>query len=150
MAKIFLDTNVFKYSATKQLRMRPRLQQLDWGHTTTTMVVHDLVHVNQLDRLGAESHELRSEADLLPKVAALASRQDVTFVSHIEVGLEAARLPRMDSQSGKFYGAPIEYVRAGDRYGRAIYSPGTDSREHLKHFLRGICDSRFTQTQQNN
>src|SRR6266540_6969557 len=28
------------------------------GHTTTSMVVHDLVHVNQLDRLGAESHEL--------------------------------------------------------------------------------------------
>jgi hypothetical protein len=145
MAKIFLDTNVFKYSATKQLRMRPRLQELDWGHTKTTVVVHDLVYVNQLDHLRADSRELRTEADLLPEVAALATREGVTFVSHMEVGLEAARLPRMDSVTGGFYGAPIECVRGGYHYGRAIYFPGIDSRKLLEDFLRGIRDSRFTE-----
>jgi len=144
-AKIFIDTNIFKDSATRKLRMVPRLQDLDWGHTTTTVVVHDLVHINPLDRIPAHSHELKSEAELLPKVAALASRQGVTFVSHVEVGLETARLPNMDSQSGRFYGAPIEYLRTGYSCGRTIYFPGMDSRKLLEQFLRGIRDGRFTQ-----
>jgi len=102
MAKIFLDTNVFKFSATKQLRMVPRRQEVDWGHITTTVVVHNLALLNPLDRLSAHSHELRSEADLLPKVAALGIREGVTFVTHMEGGLEAAHLPNMDSVSGKW------------------------------------------------
>jgi len=72
IATVYLDTNVFKFSATQLLRLKPRKQILNWGGKSHEMIVHDMVYINPNDKI--EHPDLKSEADLLPVVAELGKK----------------------------------------------------------------------------
>lgn len=140
---IYLDTNIFKFSANSQLRMVPRKQILDWGHITQEVVVHDLMHLNPNGRI-KNNDLLKSEAGLLKDVAELAKKGRVKFVINTETLIESWGIPNMDSTTGKFYGAPYEQVKAPIEYSRTIMGFGVDSAKDAQfNFLSKIDHPRF-------
>jgi hypothetical protein len=70
-SKVFLDTNVYKFSAVELPRLRSREASIRWGGQERPYIVHDLITVNPNESLGEESAELKAEAELLPEVAGL-------------------------------------------------------------------------------
>jgi hypothetical protein len=49
--KIYLDTNVYKFSATELPRLRVEMKEVNWGGRTFTMPLHTPVVINPNDRL---------------------------------------------------------------------------------------------------
>jgi hypothetical protein len=86
-AKVYLDANVFKFSATGLLRVIPRETLVDWGETKQAVTAHDLVTVNPNEGI-TNNPELKREAELLPQVAALVGSGCVEFLINIETQME--------------------------------------------------------------
>ena len=70
--QVYIDTNIFKFSATELPRLRPRVQKVDWGGTEQEVVVYDFVEVNPNENI--RNHELKREAEVLPELASLAKQ----------------------------------------------------------------------------
>lgn len=143
--KVYIDTNVFKFSATELLRLTPRKQSMAWGDKTHDVTVHDLVYVNPNERI--QNPELKTEADLLPKVAELGKQGHLEFVVNLETMFESWGLPNMDSQTGKFYDAPYKIVDAPIKYSRILFGLAIDPRENQYNFLAGIKKKRLLEWQ---
>ena len=110
-ARVYIDANILKLSATRLLRFRPREVIVDWGGTRQPLTVHDPVTVNPNVGI-ANNPELKREAELLPQVAALADSGIVDFLINIETQMEVWGLPNLDSGTGSFYGAPHTLIEA--------------------------------------
>jgi len=143
--KVYVDTNIFKFSATELPRLKLRSQTVNWGGNNIEVTVHDFVEENPNEKI--QNDELKAEADLLPKLANLGKKGLVQYVIQIEAELESWKIPNMDSNSGRFYGAPIEPVEAPIHYGRVIAGGPEDSKEQQFKFLSRIEDSRFKELQ---
>jgi hypothetical protein len=144
-AKVYLDTNIFKFSATGLLRFRPREVTVDWGRMKQPLTVHDPVMVNPND--GLDNPELRREAELLPQVAALAGSGVADFVINIETEMEVWGLPNLDSETGRFYGAPYTRIDAPVQYGRVFFGGNVGYKEEQFNFLRSLKHRRFGELQ---
>jgi hypothetical protein len=143
--KVYIDTSVFKFSATKLKRLIPRKQTINWGGTLHEIKVHDLGYVNPNDRI--KNQKLKEEAQLLPKLAEIDKQGKLEYVVHMETMFESWGLPDMDSETGKFYGAPCEMVEAPVKYSRILIGFGLDSKKGQFNFLAGIKDRRFLELQ---
>jgi hypothetical protein len=110
-SKVFLDTNVFKFSAVDLPRLHPREVTIHWGGREQPYIVQDLIMLNPNYSLKEESRELKAEAELLPEVAALAASGFVVFQITNEVRVELANIPNLDSASGDFLGLPARVYR---------------------------------------
>lgn len=141
--KVFVDTNVLKFSATDLLRLRPRMQQLQWGNKQIDVVVHDFVRVNPNDKI--RNPELKAEAELLPALAELGKQGRVQFITQTEAEQESWGLPNMDSRKGRFYGAPITWTQGPFKYSRVIAGGNMSPRDLQLNFLKSIDHPRFTQ-----
>jgi hypothetical protein len=144
--RIYLDSNVFKFSATKLLRFRPREVAVDWGGTRQSETVHDPVNVNPNDRID-NNPELRREAELLPQVAILAASGLADFLINSETLLEVGGLPNLDSATGRFYGAAYMVADAPVRYGRTVFGGNVHYKDEQFNFLRSLRHERFDQLQ---
>jgi hypothetical protein len=144
LPKVYLDANVFKFSATQLPRLRPRQQIVNWGGRDHEVIVHDFIIVNPNDTI--PNPELKEEADLLPKVAELGKSGYVQYVIQTETLFESWGLPDMDSATGAFYGAPYMNVDAPITYGRIVGGRG-DPKEVQFEFLKSINSPRFTELQ---
>jgi hypothetical protein len=142
---VYLDTNIFKFSATRLLRFYPREVSLAWGGKLQSSIVHDLVTVNPNDRIS--DPDLRREVELLPKVAALATGGIVEFVINVETLMEVWGLPDLDSETGRFYGAPYKGVDAPVEYGRIMFDCGTHYKDLQLEFLLSLKHERFNKLQ---
>lgn len=143
--RIFLDTNVFKFAAVALRRWKPRQQRGTWAGMPFEITVHDMEVVNPNDRL--RNQRLRREASLLPRVAELAKMGALSCVSTLEGLVEEMGLPKMDSQTGRFFGAPVEVAKPPIAYQRIIISPLDDSRDLQGEFLKSITHPRFLELQ---
>lgn len=145
--RVYLDTNVFKFSAIHLLRMRRREQEVDWGGHITTLEVQDAAIENPNDQL-EDNSEIKREAGLLREVAELGTDGQVDFIKNIETDIERFGLPNLDSLTKKFYNAPIKTVDAPIQYRRIMF---TGERDHYKeeqfNFLRTIKHERFSELQ---
>ena len=108
--RAYLDTNVLKFSATALSRLVPRQQTINWGGLVQEVTVHDIKLVNPNETITDET--LRRETELLPRLAQLGKLQKLRFAMQVEAEFESLGLRNMDSQTGRFYGAPIERVDA--------------------------------------
>ena len=108
-AKVFLDTNVLKFSATQLPRLRPRKQTITWGDIVQEVIVHDFIDVDPNEKI--QNQELKEEAGLLPKLANLGKNSAVKYFMQIEAELESWGIPNMDSATGKFYGTPLNKLK---------------------------------------
>jgi hypothetical protein len=145
-ARVYIDANVFKFSATCLLRLLPREVLLDWGGAKHPSAVHGPVTLNPNDRI-TNNLELRREAELLPQVAALATGGLADFLINIETRMEGWGLPNLDSETGRFYGAPLTSVAAPVQYGRIMFGANVDYKEEQFTFLCSIRHERFDKLQ---
>jgi hypothetical protein len=145
-ARVYIDANILKFSATSLLRFRPREVMVDWGGKRQPLTVHDPVTVNPNDGI-ANNPELRREAELLAKVAALAASGIVDFLINIETQMEVWGLPNLDSETGSFYGAPHTLIAAPVQYGRIMFGGNDDYKKEQFNFLRSLRHERFGELQ---
>jgi hypothetical protein len=145
-AKVYLDTNIYKFSATQLPRLRPRQQTITWGDIIQEATVHDFIEVDPNEKI--QNQELKNEAELLPKLAELGKKGAVRYCIQVEALLESWGIPNMDSRTGKFYGAPVEQVEAPVKYGRVIIGGNRDAKEMQFNFLSGLNHKRFTELQE--
>jgi hypothetical protein len=145
-ARVYIDANILKFSATSLLRFRPREVMVDWGGKRQPLTVHDPVTVNPNDGI-ANNPELRKEAELLAKVAALAASGIVDFLINIETQMEVWGLPNLDSETGSFYGAPHTLIAAPVQYGRIMFGGNDDYKKEQFNFLRSLRHERFGELQ---
>jgi hypothetical protein len=145
VAKVFLDTNVLKFAATELPRLRPRIQSVDWGGKTIEVTLHDFVEVNPNEFI--QNPELKAEAELLPRLAELGKLGKLDYVINSETIEESWGLRNMDSKNGRFYGAPIEVVKAPFEYARIMAGGGVKPKERQFRFLASVRHERFVELQ---
>jgi hypothetical protein len=116
---VYLDSNIYKFSATRLPRFLPREVKVGWPVPRKSITVYDPATVNPNE--GIDNPELQAEAELLPQVAALADAGLVTFQISMETQVEISGLPDLDSETGHFYGAARDIVKPPVRYSRALY-----------------------------
>ena len=143
--KVYIDTTVLKFSATRLPRLRPINQTIKWGDLSLEEPVHDIVRVNPNDPI--DNAELKAEAELLPTLAEAGKRGEVKYVIQMETLLESWGLRKMDNETGKFYGAPIESVEAPIKYGRDVFGSNFNTRDMQFSFLSSIKKDRFLELQ---
>ena len=143
--KVYIDTNVLKFSATQLPRYRPRTQKINWGGREHEVIVSDLVYVNPNDSI--VNPELKAEAELLPVLAEAGKAGVVELVIQMEALFESWGIPKMKSETGTFYDAPYEYVDAPVKYSRVLVGAGFDPKEMQFTFLSSIKDKRFLELQ---
>ena len=107
---VYIDTNVLKFSATKLFRLRPRQEVIKWGDITEEVTVHDPVHINPNDKIS--DPVLKRETELLESVAESAKNGSINIVINVETEFESWGIPNMNSESGRFFGAPIEMIES--------------------------------------
>ncbi|MDT8992943.1 hypothetical protein RQP54_18860 [Curvibacter sp. APW13] len=143
---VYIDSNVLKFAATELRRFKPREIQLQWGPLSIQTVVHDNVTINPNDHI--MNAELRSEADLLPEVAQAGKIGTLNFVQTAEGLYETWGLPNLDSEAGKFYGAPIRVLAdIPFAYARVMGGGSINGAEEQMRFLTGIRNARFQELQ---
>jgi hypothetical protein len=143
--RVYLDTTVLKFSATELPRLQPRNSSINWGGKNFDVTVHDFIEVNPNDSISND--ELRAEAELLPRLAALGKRGVIEYVIGNETLWESCGLPNMDSKSGQFYGAPIKTAQSPFEYGRVVVGGEIPAREQQYDFLCSIKQKRFLELQ---
>lgn len=144
--KVYIDTNVFKFSATQLPRLRPRQQTINWGGKVQEVTVHDFVTLNPNEAI--DNPELKMEADLLPALAQLGKQGYVRYVVNVETLFESWGIPSMDSSTGKFFGAPFEMVDSPIEHERILLGCGVDDpKDDQFEFMRSIRNDRFHELQ---
>jgi hypothetical protein len=143
--KVYIDTSVFKFSATKLKRLVPRRQTINWGGVLHKIDVHDLVYINPNDRI--KDQNLKEEAQLLPQLAEMSKQGKMEFFVQVETIFESWGLPDMDSETGKFYGAPYTMVEAPVNYSRVLVGFNSHPKKDQFNFLAGIRHERFLELQ---
>jgi hypothetical protein len=143
--KVYVDTTVLKFSATQLRRLHPKTQQVNWGSQDHQMTVYGFVHVNPNDSI--VNPELKAEAALLPSLAKAGKTGVVNYVIQDETLFESWGIPKMNSETGKFYDAPCENVEAPIKYSRALVGAGFDARDTQFRFLSSINSKRFLELQ---
>lgn len=144
--KVYLDTTVYKFSATKLPRLYPRSQAINWGGVEQEITVHDFVEINPNDNI-SNNPVLKTEAEILPKLANLGKDGVVKYQIQTETLIESWGIPNMDSKSGRFYGAPVEKVDAPFQYGRVVSAAFQNTKDIQFDFLSGIKHKRFEKLQ---
>jgi len=143
--KIYVDTNILKFSATELPRLKPRSQKINWGGVEHEVIVHDFVDTNPNNNIN--NPELKREADILPELAKLGKNGLVKYVIQMEAKLESWGIPNMDSKSGRFYGAPLEQIDAPVIYSRVIAGGLSHPKDMQYEFLSSLKHKRFIELQ---
>ena len=138
---VYIDTNVLKFSSTRLFRLRPRQKVIKWGDITEEVTVHDPVHINPNDKISDPI--LKRETDLLERVAESAKNGSIKIVINVETEFESWGIPNMDSESGRFYGAPVEMIESPINHGRVLMGDDFDTETLQMNFLTGIEHPRF-------
>jgi hypothetical protein len=146
MPRVYIDTNIFKFSATELRRLVPRdVGPLKWGDITIDSTVYDIVSVDPNKEISNE--ELKREAEMLHSVAEAAKNEIIDLIINHETLLESWGLPNMDSMSGKFYNAPYEMVEGPVKYQRVVLGYNIDPVKEQYDFLCSLKHPRFIEIQ---
>lgn len=141
LSKVYIDTNILKFSATRLFCYRPRRKIIKWGGIAQEVTVHDPVYINPNE--GISNPMLKYEAELLVSVAELAKQGLINLVFNVETAFESWGIPNMASESGRFYGAPIKMIESPIKHSRVLIGAGYDTETLQMDFLTGIKHPRF-------
>lgn len=143
--KVYIDTTVFKSSATQLPRLLPREKTINWGGKYQKIIVYTFSYINPNDAIA--NNNLKNEISLLTTLAEAGKHGEVKYVVQDETIFECWGLPKMDSRTGIFYGTPIEHVEAPIEYSRVLNGPIGDAKCLQFSFLSSIKNSRFLKLQ---
>jgi len=140
--KLFLETNVMKFSATRIERLiRVNKPTRNAQGEITGVLLLEPGYINPNEKI--QNPELKREADLLPQIADAAKAGKFELLTHREAMYEGWGLPNMNSVTGDFYDAAVTEVEAPIKYGRMLFYPGIPAKELAKNFFVGIQDRRY-------
>lgn len=144
--RVYIDSTVFKFSATQLRRMRPRKKNISCGGRLHEVTLHEFVLVNPNDSI--QNAELKMEANLLPLLADFGRRGNIKYLINVETLLEALGLPGLDSQTGKFYGTAYDVAEPPIKYSRIALGLGMSHYKRAQfEFLSSIGEERFIELQ---
>lgn len=139
---MFLDANIFKFSAIKKHVYLPKRQDIIWGPFVHETNVYEPYTVNSLDKVTSEI--LRKDSILLAMAAFAGISGKLKFYYHREVEQETCGLPGMTTASGRFFECPLEEVAdPEDAYSRILYGGGKHYKAHTQDFLSNIRNPRY-------
>ena len=141
--KIFIDTNILKFSAVKRHVFVPRETTVNWGGQDFSTIWHQRFTKNTIHKI--RHKEQRNNAIFLPLLAKAGMLGHIKYFESAEVLFEAAGLPRMSSASGKFFGCPVERVLVPTDVSRVWLGGGRSADEWTDHYLNSIDDPRFVE-----
>lgn len=142
VASVFVDTNIFKFSAVKKHVYRPAKHTVNWGHTTFETVVHEPYTINEINKIKNDGQ--RRDALLLSMLAYAGISNWLSFHIHSEVNLETWGLPGMASASGHFFGCPVDWVSDPvPRPSRTILGGDKKFKQHSLDFVSSINHPRY-------
>ena len=144
MPRVYVDTNVLKFSATALQRYVPTKKKIKWGDKELEVVILEPRVVNP--NLRIRNAELKGEADLLPRLAESSKQGKVHFVMQFEARAESWGIPNMDSPTNQFYGAEIQLIEAPFKCSRVV-AGGRKKEDHQYGFLQRVRHPRFDQLQ---
>ena len=101
VAKVFLDANIFKFSAVKKHVYAKRRKIVAWGDFQKEIEYHVPYTLNDLKKIKTEIQ--RYDAISLGMLAYLGVQKKIDFYSHRIVDDEVDGLPSMVSPSGRFF-----------------------------------------------
>jgi predicted nucleic acid-binding protein len=142
--RVFLDTSVVKHSIRSRRLLRPQATQ-PWGGNP---VLYELATEDPTERVVGD--ELRSEIDLLPRVAELAIRGELELLWHVEALVEFLNIHLVPaSGTSPFFEAKVARVEGPINYSRIIAGPflGETAEELQLKFLEGLSHQRFRELQ---
>ncbi|EPE5850387.1 hypothetical protein [Vibrio vulnificus] len=143
--KVFLDTNIIKFSSSELERYVPYEQEISWGGSKQRLVVHQMESYNPNDNI--KNEKLKCEVDLLEAVSKLGNLGQLQFLTHAEVQFESWNMPNLDSKRGIFYGASVSLVEDPIQYFRTIMGGAHSLREYQYSFLSSVKHPRFIEIQ---
>lgn len=143
--KVYLDANIYKFSATKLRRIRHELRTYNNNGNRYEEMNYSFVEINPNDAIRDEN--LKNEAELLPYLAELGKMGRVKYMINLETYIETWGLPNMDSSTGKFFGAPVAFVKPPIKYERIIAGFFKDPKKEQFDFLANIRSERFLELQ---
>lgn len=108
VASVFIDTNIFKFSAVKKHIYRAKKTTINWGGAEFETEHYEPHTINDLHKIKNETQ--KRDAVFLGMLAYAGISEWLTFYTHREVVLETWGLPGMASPSGRFFGCPIHTV----------------------------------------
>ena len=139
---VFLDTNIFKFSANKKYVYRKRQQSINWGNIVREVDIHRPYTINQFDRI--RSAVQLKDASYLSAIALLGIEGWIKCVSHHEVDWETAGLPSMSSPLGRFYDCPIEWVSdPHPPVPRVVLGGAKSANDYALEFFSNFRDPRY-------
>lgn len=109
---IFLDANVLKFAATRQLGSYRYKSSVRWGSQIVTSEATRYVEHNPQATLNDRQW---NETIQLPVLAHLAERKRIRLLVHHEVWMEFLSLPKSRDIRGPFFGAPLEWIQGPAR-----------------------------------
>jgi hypothetical protein len=144
-SKVYLDTSVLKFSATRLPRYFPREQPISWGGRVATITAYEDGFLNPNDAI--TNPELKREAERLPIIASLAKNGRLQCVIQFETQFEFWGVKKIDSVDGPFYGAPVQRIDAPFQYERMTFKAFESSKDLQLKFLASLKHERFLELQ---
>jgi len=142
-ACVYLDTVALKLSIREVHGYTSVEEVVNWGERELAVTSHKPTVAHPIERIS--NPELVLEANLLPRIAALANEGLIELVIQNETLVEFSGLPRAAGRP--FFGAPLRHVSAPFEYGRVVYSSSADSDKLQYDFIAGINAPRFIELQ---
>lgn len=142
MLRVFLDANIFKFSAVKKHVYAKHKKVITWGDFRKEIEYHVPYTLNDLSKIKTETQ--RRDAICLGMLAFLGKEKRVEYFLHRFVDDEVAGLPNMVSPSGRFFDCPIKWVvDPHPLMSGLVYGAGRTHKEHTLEFLTAIKEGRF-------
>ncbi len=144
VAKVFIDTNILKFSAVKKHVYRAKKETIKWGGTEFETEIYEKHTVNDLHKIRNEVQ--KRDAVFLGMLAYAGISEWLSFYIHREVDLETWGLPGMVSPSGRFFGCTIHEVPDPIApQSRIIFGGHKRFKEHILDFVCSIKHPRFVE-----
>jgi hypothetical protein len=144
VARILLDASVLKLAADRVIRGYRRQTTVRFGDEVVSVPVVQFRTVYKLPRPGTEQ---ASDAAVLPLIAQLAAQDRVELLQSWDTSLEFWGLPSTDSPRGRFFGAPVTFVKDPQPWGRVLADGRKSMSDHQLDYLRSRRDLRFLELQ---
>lgn len=137
--RVFIDTNIYKFSIVARPMLRGRRVEIEWGEVKSKTIVYEPAYELTSDRLN--DNRQRRDCSAVLVFCHAAKMNMVELCTTIEVELERAGLPRQESATGLLYGAEVKFV---DKYSsRIIIGSHGSVRELQERYLASIKAPRF-------
>lgn len=137
----YVDTTVFKFSATELIRYVGQEKRVKWEPIEDAGLVFTERVINPNDNI--KNIDLKLEAEVLPHLAEQGRTGRVRYVISDESQYEIWGLPALDSETGTFYGDPLEFIESPFKGDRVMGGLGIDGKAAQMDFLCSIKDKRF-------